>query len=66
MDVVTAVAKVEFWLAIPLLLVLWPLFESARRGRWGWVAVIILLPPFGGIGWVLAGRWGRVPARATA
>lgn len=65
-SVVNAVAQVEFWLAIPILLVLWPLFESARRGRWGWFWVIVLVAPLGGMGWVLAGRWRRVPARATS
>jgi hypothetical protein len=62
----TAIAQIEFWVAIPLLLVAWPMFESARRRRWGWFWVIVFMPPVAGAAWVLVGRWRRVPVPVAA
>ena len=55
----TFVALMLGWAAVPLLLVLWPLVESGRRGRWWWFVATLLLAPVGGIAWILVGRWRR-------
>ncbi|MGO4256859.1 hypothetical protein [Marmoricola sp. RAF53] len=45
-------------------LVLWPALDAGRRGRWGWVAGVVLLSPLGGILWLVWAR--RSPAYQVA
>lgn len=42
--------------AILLGLVLWPAFEAFQRGRWGWLALIVVIAPVGGALWSMTGR----------
>lgn len=40
-------------LAYIALVIAVPSVDSARRGRWGWVALIVLLSPVGGVLWYM-------------
>ena len=54
-----------FWLAVYLVvLVVGPAIDAGRRGRWGWVVVIVLLSPLFGLLWH-GYRWST-RNRATA
>ena len=33
-----------------------PLIDTARRGRWGWFWATLILGPFAGVAWLVAGR----------
>jgi hypothetical protein len=37
-------------------LVIWPLVRTAVDERWGWVAVVVLTGPVGGLLWFALGR----------
>jgi len=37
-------------------LVVWPLVDALRQGRYGWAVAIVLLSPFAGILWFAVGR----------
>ena len=39
------------WVALYLVLVIGPAIDAGRQGRWGWVAVIVLLSPLFGLLW---------------
>ena len=53
--VITFVAYVVFLIGVPAL-------DAARRDRWAWVALILLLSPLGGLMWYLR----RLALRSTA
>jgi len=43
-------------------LVVWPLVDALRQGRYGWAVAIVLLSPLAGILWFAVGRRVRTAA----
>lgn len=43
-------------------LVVWPLVDALRHGRYGWAVAIVLLSPLAGILWFAVGRRLRTAA----
>lgn len=44
------------FVALCVLLVVWPFYSALRHQQWGWVLAVVLLAPLGGFLWFAVGR----------